>query len=206
MLALSVSTKPVEISGSPFGFKGINISVISTPGILKKWQLVFYGTDTNPIRLRSPQTPRPAFPNVGGGAATIGRDVHGLTAPPSVATPFAPTFKSVGHAPNPAGSQLFFPGNPGFRPSNFPNTGYPDFLQFAGSQAVTYSTSLEATQSSNVGTKNNCPTFSLDGYFNLILQTSFTSLLYLHKCFLLTEIASMPAHLQDITSRQKWYA
>ncbi|KZS13967.1 furin-like protease 2 [Daphnia magna] len=136
---------------------------VNKAGILKKWQLVFYGTDTNPIRLRSLQTPRPTFPNLGGGAATIGRDVHRLTAPPSVATPFAPTFKSVGHVPNPTGGQLFFPGNPGFRPSNFPNTGYPDFLQFAGSQPVTYSAALEATQPSNVGIKNNCPNFSLDG-------------------------------------------
>lgn len=128
---------------------------------------MFYGTDTNPIRLRSLQTPRPTFPNLNGGAATIGRDVHGLSAPPSVATPLAPTFKSVGRAPNAPGSQLFFPGNPGFRPSYFPNTGYPDFLQFAGSQPVTYSAAMEATPSSNAASKNNCPKFSHDGYANL---------------------------------------
>lgn len=102
----------------------------NSTGILKKWQLVFYGTDTNPIRLRSLQTPRPTFPNLGvsGGIATMGRDVHGMTAPQSVVTPFAPTFTSLGRVPNP-GNQVLFPGNPGFRPSFFPNTGYPDFLQ-----------------------------------------------------------------------------
>lgn len=143
--------------------KIFNFILIFISGILKKWQLVFYGTDTNPIRLRSLQTPRPTFPNLSGGAATIGRDVHGLTAPPSVATPLAPTFKSVGRVPNAPGSQVFFPGNPGFRPSYFPNTGYPDFLQFAGSQPVTYSAALEATPSSNEASKNNCPKFSHGG-------------------------------------------
>jgi len=51
-------------------------------GILKKFQLVFYGTSTNPVRLQKPPV------NVPGGAdveatATIGRDIHG--SPP---TPF----------------------------------------------------------------------------------------------------------------------
>ena len=31
-------------------------------GILKKWQLIFYGTVTNPIRLRSPASKPFAFP------------------------------------------------------------------------------------------------------------------------------------------------
>ncbi|KAK6644158.1 Furin-like protease 2 [Polyplax serrata] len=34
---------------------------VNQPGILKKWQLIFYGTVTNPIRLRSPSKPF-AFP------------------------------------------------------------------------------------------------------------------------------------------------
>lgn len=35
---------------------------VNQPGILKKWQLIFYGTATNPIRLRSPQSqPSPPF-------------------------------------------------------------------------------------------------------------------------------------------------
>lgn len=126
---------------------------------MKKWQLVFYGTDTNPIRLRSPQTPRPTFPNLGG-AVTIGRDVHG--APPSVATPFAPTFSSLGRTPIPVSNQPVFPKNPAFRPSFFPGTGYPDFLQFAGSEAVTYTAPMKATPSPDSGNKINCPKFSLD--------------------------------------------
>ncbi|XP_050443201.1 furin-like protease 2 isoform X2 [Adelges cooleyi] len=35
---------------------------VNQPGILKKWQLIFYGTATNPIRLRSPQSPPPSPP------------------------------------------------------------------------------------------------------------------------------------------------
>ena len=143
-------------------FVDVVLKFMIISGILKKWQLIFYGTDTNPIRLRSPQTPRPTFPNLAV-AATIGRDVHGLVAPPSVATPFAPTFSSIGRVPNPSGSPLLFPGNPGFRPSYFPNTGYPDFLQFAGSQPATYTAPLEATAASlEATTKNNCPKFSLN--------------------------------------------
>lgn len=35
---------------------------VNQPGILKKWQLIFYGTATNPIRLRSAQSqPSPPF-------------------------------------------------------------------------------------------------------------------------------------------------
>lgn len=35
---------------------------VNQPGILKKWQLIFYGTATNPIRLRSPLSqPSPPF-------------------------------------------------------------------------------------------------------------------------------------------------
>lgn len=35
---------------------------VNQPGILKKWQLIFYGTAANPIRLRSPQSqPSPPF-------------------------------------------------------------------------------------------------------------------------------------------------
>lgn len=35
---------------------------VNQPGILKKWQLIFYGTAVNPIKLRSPQSqPSPPF-------------------------------------------------------------------------------------------------------------------------------------------------
>ena len=53
-------------------------------GILKKFQLVFYGTSTNPVRLQNPTT---SVTGGGGGGvettATFGRDIHG--SPP---TPF----------------------------------------------------------------------------------------------------------------------
>ncbi|MFO0089395.1 MAG: hypothetical protein ACK518_01030 [bacterium] len=111
--------------------------------------------------------------------ATIGRDVHdsiapaGSPAPPVipaevVVTPPAPTFDSVGvitkkPAAIPQGS-FSFPGVPGFRPTYFPNTGYPDFLQFAGSEPVTYSTPLDSKSgSTNPQTRPNCPRFSLNG-------------------------------------------
>ncbi|XKL69164.1 hypothetical protein PGB90_006933 [Kerria lacca] len=35
---------------------------VNQPGILKKWQLIFYGTATNPIRLKSVQTPQSVAP------------------------------------------------------------------------------------------------------------------------------------------------
>lgn len=55
---------------------------VNQPGILKKFQLVFYGTSTNPVRLQNPTTSVTG----GGGVettATFGRDIHG--SPP---TPF----------------------------------------------------------------------------------------------------------------------
>jgi len=58
---------------------------VNKPGILEKFQLVFYGTDTNPVQLKRPTDNVSA--GVGGdiaATATIGRDIHG--SPP---TPFA---------------------------------------------------------------------------------------------------------------------
>ena len=151
---------------------------------MKKWQLVFYGTDTNPVRLRSPQTARPgisspvATPVVTPPAVpTVGRDVHGLTGP-VVATPFTPTFTSIGRL-QPSSGPFFFPGNTGFRPSFYPNTGFPDYLQIAGSEPVTYSTSPDVTSKPTSSSKIFCPKFSLNGYSPLLLFSV--------SCFTLTQ-------------------
>lgn len=182
MLATNVSTNLVYylvISNHIFISFFTNHRIInSLLGILKKWQLVFYGTDTNPVRLRSPASPRPTLPNPLA-VSTTGRDTHGMPAPPPpqpppqqqqsppapVATPFTPTFSNIGRVNNPPNNQFFFPGTTGFRPSFFPNTGFPDFLQFAGSEPVTYRAPLSDPESTNASEmKNNCPKFSLNGY------------------------------------------
>ena len=130
---------------------------VNKPGILKKWQLVFYGTDTNPIRLRSPAKPTSASV-----AVTAGRDVSGLVAPPSIATPQAATFSNIGRNPSQQ-DQLFLSGQSGFRPSFFPNTNFPDFLQFAGSEQVTYAASPDDATSPSTINKSDCPKYSLYG-------------------------------------------
>ena len=144
-------------------------------GILKKWQLVFYGTDTNPVRLRAPQTARPSLASA---VATIGRDVHGQTFPSPASTPFAPSFSNIGRnptAPVPIPQSpttgfvgpIPFPGSSsGFRPSFPPNQGFsvPDFLQFAGSQAVSVTAPLDpAAVSPTAHSLLNCPKFQLNG-------------------------------------------
>lgn len=126
---------------------------------------MFYGTDTNPIRLRSPVNVKSGANNPVPVAHVPGRDLSGLTAPPSVATPSAATFSNIGKGPvQQNNGPLFFPGTSGFRPSVFPNTGFPDFLQFAGSEQVTEVAPLDATTESSIINKSSCPKYSLYGY------------------------------------------
>ena len=134
-----------------------NVILSRYPGVLKKWQLVFYGTDTNPVRLSAPRFVNAALkPPTFTGVATTGRDIHSR---PSQSPPGTPT-RFSSRVPF---SQVFFPGSTaGFRPSFF-GTNSPDFQSAAGSDPVTYRTALAiTTPSTPTEGRVLCPKYSLD--------------------------------------------
>lgn len=73
---------------------------VNQPGILKKWQLIFYGTATNPIRLRSPQSqPSPPF--------AISQQQQLLLQPPKIGPNFP--FAQLGNGGSGSGGQVSNP-------------------------------------------------------------------------------------------------